>query len=465
MKLWMQLMAAMLLVAVLPVVFLTRYATTYFHYFTREAQEEQMSQAGMMVTELFRSVPDATERRKLLEAYSARSGRRYRFYDSDSTLLLDVGDLGEIDFGDNRDVARALESGGPSARWWLRPDRSSLFYFVSVPLKNEDGDVLGVAQVIEDTNRITRALSRLHDQQLGGVWWIAGGCVVFSAGFSWLLTRRLRRLRTAALQFGATGALPNLPEQGRDEVADLARGFRQMATELKKRHAYNRDFVLTTLHELKTPLTAMHGAADLLYTRETLSAEDRKRFAGNIQHQSTRMLGLVKELQTLTSLDVDLPEEQPEEVDIETWLPDVVERLRPGLLHPVDISLEKPDAGPVIIVPHRIEQALANLLNNADRYQPEGLPLQVIFNKGDSEWTLSVRDQGPGIEEENLDRIFDRYFSTVPRDQPGSAGRGLGLSVVRRIAEHHHGTVHAHNARDRGAVVGFSVPTDPRTLP
>lgn len=143
MKLWMRLMAAMLIIAVLPVIFLTRYATNYFHIFTRRAQEEQMSQAGWMITELFRSVQDPEERQRLMEGYSARSGRRYRFYDPDLNVILDAGAIGEVSFENNRDVRQALESGGPAARWWIRPDRSQLFYFVSVPLKDDQERVLG----------------------------------------------------------------------------------------------------------------------------------------------------------------------------------------------------------------------------------------------------------------------------------------------------------------------------------
>ncbi|GEM_PF-3508117 len=457
MKLWMRLMAAMLLIAVLPVVFLTRYATNYFHLFTRQAQEEQMSQAGWMVTELFRSVPDPDERQRLMEGYSTRSGRRYRFYDPERNVVLDAGKIGQVSFEHNRDVQQAFESGGTSARWWIRPDRSQLFYYVSVPLKDEEGTVMGVAQVIEDTNRITWALGTLHDQQLRGVWWIAAGCVLFSAGFSLLLTRRLRRLQKAALTFGTTGTLPDLPMKGRDEVAELARGFDSMAVELKRKQAYNRDFVLTTLHELKTPLTAMHGASDILASRDQLTDADRKRFAGNIRHQSDRMLGLVRELQTLTSLDVDLPGEIHEELNIRDWLEDVVERLRPGLSHKVEVKVDD-DIDLMKMIPNRIEQAVTNLLKNADRYHSGSEPVLVRVERKNMIITFRVIDQGPGIKEEDLDRIFDRYFTTVPRDQPGSSGRGLGLSVVKRIIDHHGGQIFAKNNPERGAEVGFAIP-------
>jgi len=460
MKLWMRLMAAMLVIAVLPVVFLTRYATNYFHLFTRQAQEEQMSQAGWMITELFRAVPEPEERQRLMEGYSTRSGRRYRFYDTDLNVILDAGDVGEVSFENNRDVRQSLASGGTAARWWIRPDRSRLFYYVSVPLKDEEGTVLGVAQVIEDTDRITWALGYLHDQQLRGVWWIAAGCILFSAGFSWLLTRRLRRLRRAALTFGETGTLPALPLKGKDEVAELAQGFDRMAAELKRKQAYNRDFVLTTLHELKTPLTAMHGASDILATRDQLSEEDRKRFAGNIHHQSERMLGLVRELQTLTSLDVELPGEGGEELDLAEWLPAAIERLRPGLHHTVNLRLPE-GSYRIHVIANRLEQALANLLNNADRYHVGPDPVVVEVTLQEAAWTLKVIDQGPGIQEEDLSRIFDRYFTTVPRDQSGSSGRGLGLSVVKRIVEHHGGSVHAENGKENGAEVGFTLQMQP----
>jgi signal transduction histidine kinase len=241
---------------------------------------------------------------------------------------------------------------------------------------------------------------------------------------------------------------------GRDEVAQLAQGFQEMAEELQVRQAYNREFVQTTLHELKTPLTAMHGAADILYSRGELSAVDRKRFAGNIQVQSDRLLRLVEDLQTLTSLEMELPRERLEATAVGPFVAEVVQRIRPALSHEVEV-ISRDVERMVSLVPARIEQALINLLHNADRYQCGKNPIRVRVKDVEEKVEFAVEDDGPGITETDPLRIFERYFSTVPRDQCREYGQGLGLAVVKRIVEHHHGDVLAENPPSGGARIGF----------
>jgi signal transduction histidine kinase len=456
MKLGIKLLALLLAVAVLPVLFLTRYGTSYFHQFTKSMQEAQMEQAARLVGELHLTVSDPEQRQLVMDTYAKYSGRRYRFYDATGEVNLDAGEVGDVDFGENNDVKQAFETGEYSARWWLMPDRSRLYFFTSIPVMDVDGHVLGVAQVIEHTGRITKALMRLHEHQVQGVWWIALAAVGVAVVFSWLLTQRLRKLRLAAIEFASTGKIDGFAMNGRDEIADLASGFREMADELQRRQAYNRDFVLTTLHELKTPLTAMHGAADILQTRESLAPEDRKRFAGNIRYQSDRLLELVEELHTLTSLDVDLPSETKQSIDPGTWLTQVLERIQPALTHPVVLESQG-EAVNLQMNAKRMEQVLVNILQNADRYHQGAEPIRIHSLLTSDQWRVEVRDDGPGIAPENLSRIFDRYFSTVPRDHVRSYGRGLGLAVVKRIIDHHGGTVFAHNPEEGGATVGFQL--------
>lgn len=454
MKLWMKLFLSLLVVAVLPTWFLSRYAHSTFHHFSKQGQEEQMAQAAHLLGEMFRSVTDPAERERVLSAHAERAGRRLRYYDPEGRLLFDAGDVGEIDFGGNPDVRKVLETRRYAARWWLKPDRSRLYYFAAVPVPDNSGELIGVAQVVEHTGRITSALIRLNAYQRTGLMWVSVGTVGLAIIFSVLLTRRLRRLRQAAQEFARGGDAEGFRMAGGDEVAELARGFLEMAEELRIRQAYNREFVQTTLHELKTPLTAMHGAADILHSRGELSAVDRKRFAGNIQVQSDRLLRLVEGLQTLTSLDMELPREQMEATAAGPFVAEVIQRIRPALSHEVRVIGQDLDVI-VSLVPARIEQALINLLHNADRYHCGGGPVRARVKVVGPNIEFAVEDDGPGITETDPLRIFDRYFSSVPRDQCREYGQGLGLAVVKRIVEHHHGIVLAENLPDGGARIGF----------
>lgn len=413
-----------------------------------------MTQAAHLVGEVFQTVTDADEREQVLTAHAERAGRRLRYFDSGGRLLFDAGDVGEIDVGDNPDVQKVLDTRRYAARWWLKPDRSRLYYFSSVPVLDDSGELLGVAQVAEHTGRITSALIRLNAYQQTGLIWISIGTVGLAIVFSMLLTRKLRRLRQAAQDFARGGDVEGFRMAGRDEVAELGRGFLEMAEELRVRQAYNREFVQTTLHELKTPLTAMHGAADILHSRGDLSAVDRKRFAGNIQVQSDRLLRLVEDLQTLTSLDMELPRERMEATTVGPFVAEVLQRIRPALSHEVEVIGREIELA-VSLVPGRIEQALINLLHNADRYHCGQGPVRVRVKVAGPHIEFAVEDDGPGITETNPLRIFNRYFSTVPRDHCREYGQGLGLAVVKRIVEHHHGEVLAENSPGGGARIGF----------
>jgi signal transduction histidine kinase len=455
MKMALKLLIALLLLAVVPVLWVSRYATTDFHGFTKRDQEQKMADASRVVGELFRSVPDAEGRRAVIAAFAKDSGRRHRFFNAAGEVVLDEGDVGEVDFAGDPEVQKALQTGEYAARWWLHPDRSRLYYFVAVPILDADGECLGVAQTVEDTREITEAVSMLHQRHNRALIGVSGASAVFALVFALGLTRRLRQLRRAARDFAHGGEVKRFEVRGRDEVSELAADFREMAQDLKARQAYNRDFVLTTLHELKTPLTAIHGAADLLATRSDLGEESRTRFAHNIQAQSDRLMDLVMELQTLTSLDVDLPGEAFEVFESAPWLEEVLDRLRPGLRHAVDLDA---DEGQVRGIPPRLEQGLINLLQNADRYHVAAEPIRVVSRFVEETWSLEVIDRGAGISPENLSRIFDRYFTTSTANVAGQRGRGLGLAVLKRIVEHHGGEVTARNRADGGAAIGFRLP-------
>lgn len=453
MKLWMKLFLVLLLVSILPTWLLSRYARSYFHVFTRRVQEEQMAQTGRWMGTLHREVTSAAEREALMRAHAADSGRRLRFFDAAGNLQFDSGERDPLFFDDNAEVKKAAATGKYAARWWLMPDRSRLYYFAAVPAFDGEGQLIGVAQVIEHTGRITTALMRLHRYQQSGLLAILGGSVLCAVIFSWLLTRRLRRLQQAARQFAAGGRVDGFRMRGRDEVAELAGGFQEMAVQLKARQAYNRDFVQTTLHELRTPLTAMHGAADILRTREGLTAAERQRFSTNIQVQSDRLLQLVQALQSLTSLDAVLPEEKTGRYAAGPLVAEILERIRPAFRHAV--ALEGAEIKKSIDVsPERVEQVLINLLENADRYHQGEAPLRVQVREEQGRIRLQVEDAGPGIREADPLRIFDRYFTTVPRDANREYGRGLGLAIVKRIMEHYHGGVFAENRPEGGARVG-----------
>lgn len=458
MKFRWRLIVAMLVVSVLPILLINRYAFAFFHHFSREAQEQSMVHSARLAGKLFVSSTDPAQFESVLAGHAADTESRIRVFAAEHRLALDTGESPGLDLDLDLDVRRAFASGAYAARWGLTEDRSRVYYFVSEPVVDPDtGGVLAVAQVIRHTAPITRALKDMKENQILAVRWAAAGSLALAVAFSALLTLRLRLLRRAARAFAAAGDTGGFELRGRDEFADLAAGFREMAEELEARQAHNREFVLTTLHELKTPLTAIQGAAELLRDHSELDPPERKKFAGNIAVQCERLIRLVHELRALTALDVDLPRESPRVEDLCETVRVILDRVRPAVESELVLRLEE-EPLPVRILPHRVEQALVNLLENADRYQPENEPILVRVSREGDTARVAVEDRGPGVAPENLDRIFDRFFTTVPKGQARRQGRGLGLAVVKRIVEAQRGVVFAENLGEGGARVGFALP-------
>lgn len=467
MTLRLRILLALLAVSILPLLLVNRYAFAFFHNFAKQQHEAQMVHSARLAGSLLQQHIPPPQRQALLLQHATDTESRIRLYTPDLTLLHDLGESPGLDLPPDPGpaVLRARDTRAYAARWLLTPDRSRLYYFSALPVTNPDTrDLLGVTLVIRHTAPLTRALALMKANQTRAAWISAAASLALALLLALLLTRRLKRLRLAATRYAATGSPDGFTLPGRDEFADLARSFRTMTAQLEARQAYNRDFVLTTLHELKTPLTAILGAADLLQ-RQTLPPHDRARFARNIADQTERLKRLVDELRALTDLDIDLPKEPLTPTDPAPLLHALVQRLQPALASPLTLHLPDTPLPTLRLNPDRIEQALTNLIENADRYAPPDTPVELAATMNGPRLRLTVRDRGPGIPDENLPRIFDRFFTTLDPAHTGPRGRGLGLAIVKTIVEAHRGTLIAQTHPDGGALVGFELPPAPNPPP
>jgi two-component system sensor histidine kinase ChvG len=281
-----------------------------------------------------------------------------------------------------------------------------------------------------------------------------------TAGFvAWTLTRRLRRLMRAARRT-ADGAPFDADIGGGDEIGELAGSIREMASSIEERNGYNRDFVSTTIHELRAPLTAIQGAVELLEQGAADNPAARAKFLGNIRHQTERMVRLVGELRELTRLDSELMSSRKEVVSYVPFLRETLERLEQTFEPPRATCRFDPPEDDIraAIVPGKIEQVLVNLLENAFRYTPADGSVTVEVRCVGGTVETAVRDSGSGIAPANLGRVFDRFFTTERRDRAAEHGSGLGLWIARRIVESHGGAIRAENAQGGGALLTFSLP-------
>ena len=232
--------------------------------------------------------------------------------------------------------------------------------------------------------------------------------------------------------------------QGRDELARLAGAFNAMLAKLEASRSAQRQLVADASHELRTPLTSLRTNLEVLADADRLPVADRERLRAD----------LVAQLEDLTDLVGDLVDLAREEEPAATDAEDVrLDELVSGAVERA--SRQAPavrfelDAEPTIVraAPARLERAVANLLENAAKFGGDAGPVEVRVSSGE----VTVRDHGPGIREEDLEHVFDRFYrSPDARRLPGS---GLGLAIVRQIAEAHGGRVSAERAEGGGALL------------
>jgi two-component system sensor histidine kinase MprB len=262
------------------------------------------------------------------------------------------------------------------------------------------------------------------------------GLVVSSAAIA-----PVTRLTRATERVTETGDLSErIDARGEDELSRLAGSFNAMLGALEESTNAQRQLVADASHELRTPLTSLRTNFEVLMSDRELDPDERRRLLDDVVEQIGEMTALIAELIELARGD-QLPS-RPEEVRLDLLAAEAVERARrgrPGVTFKAELRESVVNG-----VPASLERAIGNVLDNAAKWSPPGGVVDVSVEDG----TVVVRDHGPGIDEEDLPHVFDRFYrSPSARTMPGS---GLGLAIVRQVAEAHGGGVVAERAEGGG---------------
>jgi two-component system, OmpR family, sensor histidine kinase MprB len=312
----------------------------------------------------------------------------------------------------------------------------------------EPGIAIQAAQAVDDTDEAIK--------RLGWILALVGaGGVGLAAALGLLVTRTatrpVRELSETAEHVARTRDLSRRIEaRGGDELSRLAESFNTMLGALERSMRSQRQLVSDASHELRTPLTSLRTNVELLASANgALPDEERARMMGSVAVQLDELTGLVGDLVDLAR-DGEL-EQQLEPVRLDLLVEEAVaraERLHPGREIRADVEETL-----VMGSPARLDRAVSNLLDNAEKWSPDGRPIEVRVADGE----LTVRDHGPGFSNEDLPRVFDRFYRA--RSARGLPGSGLGLAIVRQVAEAHGGAVNAGNAAGGGAQLRLVIPT------
>jgi two-component system sensor histidine kinase CreC len=378
--------------------------------------------------------------------------------DASGTIVLDTrrpGAVGE-DYSRYHDVKLTLE-GRYGARASRRDpaDPFSTALHIGAPIYR-DGQIVGVLSVVKPTVNIETFLELARPAFVRAALLTLGVVALLGFAVSYLLTRPLDRLERYVDGIGM-GEHPAFPELGSTEIAGLGLALRRMQEALEGRQ-YAEEYVQTLTHELKSPLSAIRGAAELL--QEEMPPQAQARFIANIRHEAKRISIIVERMLELARLENRREKPEMEPVELSAMVRTVAESHEP-LLAGKDIHLE-------IAVPERlmmdgnpflVHQALENLVQNAIEFSPAGGTVKVAVADDRDKVTITVTDEGPGIPDYALDRIFDRFYS-LGRPDTGKKSTGLGLNFVQEVAKSHGGTIRVGNRPEpeRGAIAELTLP-------
>ena len=303
-------------------------------------------------------------------------------------------------------------------------------------------------QVARPLNEVDSSLSRIKKLLFLIVFAGIGFAVALGLAVTRTVLAPVRRLTDTAEHVTETRDLnARIEATGRDELGRLATSFNTMLGALEESARAQRQLVADASHELRTPLTSLRTNIEVL-ARHQLPVEERERVLGDVIEQLTEMTALIAELVELARGDAQALE--PEDVRLDLLVEDAVARAQRNAPN-VDFRLDA-DESLVHGVPSRIERAVGNLLDNAGKWSPEGSIVDVTVRDGE----VIVRDRGPGIAEEDLPFVFDRFYrAPSARGMPGS---GLGLSIVQQVARAHGGLVTAEHAEEGGALMRLRLP-------
>ncbi|GKX52046.1 two-component system sensor histidine kinase CreC [Budvicia aquatica] len=379
----------------------------------------------------------------------------YRVYITNSKGIVIFDSSGEAvgqDYSRWNDVYLTLRGkyGARSTR--TNPDdESSSVMYVAAPIKS-NGKIIGSLTVSKPNQTMQPVISRGERRIEIAAVILLGITLLIGAVFLWWINRSISRLVRYASEV-ADGKNVALPKMDSPELVSLANALESMRIKLEGKD-YIENYVHTLTHELKSPLAAIRGAAEIL--QEMPPRPVALRFINNIKQQNERLQLLVDRMLQQAQVESRVRQELSP-VDLSEVLNSVIEA-KEAQLTQCKITLTSKIDAPAMVRGDKLllEQAFGNLLDNALDFTPEQGEISVVGEFIDSHYRIIVADTGPGLPDYALDKVFDRFYS-LPRPSKAKS-TGLGLSFVREVALIHQGSISLLNGEQGGAKAIFILP-------
>lgn len=313
-----------------------------------------------------------------------------------------------------------------------------------------------------------QTLSLVRNATVGAGILIILGLAALAALVTRMVVGPVYEAARTARQFSSGHLEARMRVQGQDDLAQLALSFNEMATtlqsqidELESLSSMQQRFVADVSHELRTPLTTLRLAADLLDSKRAGLSADDSRAVELLQSQLDRFEQLLAELLETSRQDAGSLQLVYDDVDLRAMAERTVRELGP-LADELGSQVTVAGQAQLVVLcdPHRVERILANLLSNALEHG-QARPVLVSVTSDEQQAHVAVADQGVGLSEDALARVFTRFWRADPARVRRVGGTGLGLSIALGDARAHGGTISAASAPGQGATFTLSLPLHP----
>ncbi len=286
----------------------------------------------------------------------------------------------------------------------------------------------------------------MYDASVTSVVVIAVGVAVLaSLGLAVVLARRLSRplaeVGAAARRIAAGDYAARVPRDGPEEIASLADSFNQMAAALERQERIRRDFIANAAHELRTPLTNLQGYLEAI--RDGVIEADAATY-DSLWEEAERLVRLSHSLDALAAGDASTEPPRLVEVDLVAAIRRAIDLVAPGVERAgLTLVADLPDVLPARANPDHLAQVLDNLLSNAVRYTPPGGEIQIRTERRPGDLLVSVANSGDPLPDDELERVFERFYRVDKSRDRARGGVGIGLAIVKQLVEASGGRVGA----------------------
>jgi len=330
-------------------------------------------------------------------------------------------------------------------------EQDKLVLSVAVPIKRF-ATLYGVLMLTTESGDIDDIL-REERAALVEVFLMAFGVLLLSSVYlSGFIAAPIRRLAEAAerVRRGRSGqeSIPTLPDRG-DEIGELADSLSAMTQALYDRIGAIEGFAADVAHELKNPLTSLKNALEMI--ERTKDSQDRERMVAVVRNDLKRIDRLITDISDASRLDAELARGHSEPVDVAKLLETLVSIYGvtdvPRGVH-VELARDSAKSAVVQGLDDRLGQVFRNLIDNAISFSPNGGSVRVSAQVGGGLVRASVDDDGPGVPDDDLERIFGRFYTERPVEHGFGKNSGLGLAIARQIIASHSGRIWAENRLD-----------------